>query len=430
MRKTFRFVYFSIIYITFVIILTAYSQIPQESGDLKNEIISITGNLPGSGSEGYVKPSLSNLNNWRVIISEMLDGEYLRADSLIQANFPYYELILFTDTGFQDREYYLLKEKIPIGKGWGTFIINPSFDREIVIEVPHARYDSNTNKEGIDVFRFTGSHYFIMSGTHRCANSEESVCSGTTSACGSSGPCRVSDMAHYEKALFQTLHEGVTIRNPQIYSINLHGHASSNCEDFFLTNGHATLSKPILFNLKSSLLTSGGVTAAVAGDGTSLCPLIGSNNVQGRFTNGSSEPCVQAASSTTGYFIHIEQSSYVRSNSSVYTKLIDAINANIQTVTGIEYPTETIPSSFDLISVYPNPFNPRTTIKYKVIEASFITVKIFDALGKEVETVVKKQLPVGNYFHRFDGRQKRSGVYYARIQVNDFSQTVKFTLLK
>ena len=432
MRKNIRFANFFVICLIQTIILSGYSQIPQESGNLKNKIISIRDNMPGSGSEGFIKPSSTDLNNWRVIISKMLDGEYLYADSLIQEYFSFYELISFTDTSFQNKEYYLLKEKIPFfphSYGWGTFIISNSYDREIAIEVPHARYDTNTNKEGIDVFRDTGSHYFIMSGTHRCANSEESPCSGTTSACGSSGPFRVSDMPHFDQTLFQVIHKEVTIRNPLLYSIQIHGHAQSSCEDFFISNGHATLSKPILYNLKSSLQASGGVTAAVAGDG-SACTLVASTNVQGRFTNGSSDPCVQAVSSTNGYFIHIEQSYYVRTNPSVYAKLTDAINENIQPVTGLKYAKEMIPDHLNLISIYPNPFNPSTTIKYNVIENSLVTLKIYDALGREVETAVKKQLPIGNYYYRFDGSQKSSGVYYARIQFNSFNQTVKFTLLK
>jgi hypothetical protein len=430
MEKDIRFINFFAFCLILTIILSGYSQIPQESGDLKNEIISIRNNMPGSGSDGFVKPLLTELSDWREIISAMLDGEYLDAGGLIQDKFPYYELILFTDTSFQNKEYYLLKEKSPISKGWGTFIINPHFDREIMIEVPHARYDTDTHEEGIDVFRYTGSHYFIMSGTHRCANSEESLCSGTTSACGSSGPYRVSDMPHFDQALFQVIHEEVTIRHPQLYSIQIHGHAQSTCEDFFMSNGHATLSNPIVANIKNSLLASGDVTAAVAGDGFSACNLVASTNVQGRFTNGSSYPCVQAVSSTTGYFIHIEQSYYVRSNPSVYAKLTDAINENITPVTGIRHPTEMMPDHLDLISIYPNPFNPSTTIKYNVIKNSLVSLKIYDAIGREVETVVRRQLPIGNYYYQFNGSQKSSGVYYARIQFSNFNQTMKFTLLK
>lgn len=431
--KKLSFIFFFAI-ITFISFIfkpaSGYSQILQESGNLKNKIISIRNSMPGSGSEGYIKPSPADLNNWQEIISAMLDGEYLHADSLIQDKFPYYELILYTDTSFQNKQYYILKEETPIGKGWGTFIINPSFDREIAIEAPHSRYDTDTHKEGIDIFRFTGSHFFVMNGTHRCANSEESVCSGTTSACGSSSPFRVSDMPHFDQALFQVIHKEVTVRNPLLYSIQVHGHAQSNCEDFFMSNGHATLSKPILYNIKNSLLASGGVTVGIAGDGISTCTLVASTNVQGRFTNGSSDPCVQAVSSTNGYFIHIEQSYNVRTNPSVYAKLTDAINENIQPVTGIRQITEKIPSHLDLITVYPNPFNPSTTIRYNVIENSLVTLKIYDALGREVETVVEKQLPMGNYYFGFDGSQRPSGIYYARLQFSNFAQTVKFTLLK
>lgn len=406
-------------------------QIPQVSGNLESEIVTIGSNMPGSGSEGFVKPPSDTLMLWRTLINTLLDEQYLVADSLVQADFPFYQLYEYTDTGYLNRTCYLLREQYPVSRGWGTFIINPGYRREITIEIPHAKYDINTHQEGIDVFRKTGARFFIMSGTHRCANSEESPCSGTTSVCGSPGPYRVSDMAHFVNAMFQVFHEEVVTRYPQMYAFNLHGHANSSCQDFFLSNGHATSSKAILFDLKNSLMAAGGVTVAVAGDGSSTCPLIGSTNVQGRFSNGSPEPCTQAVSSTTGYFIHIEQSSYVRNNPSVYEKLIDAINDNIQAVTGLEYHTEAIPSHMNLITVYPNPFNSSATIEYHVNEASFVTLKIYDALGKEVETVVNKQLPMGNFYHQFDGNQRTSGVYYARIQFNNnFGQIVKFILVK
>jgi hypothetical protein len=235
-------------------------------------------------------------------------------------------------------------------------------------------------------------------------------------------------MAHFDLTLFQVVHEEVTIRHPLLYSIQVHGHARSNCEDFFMSNGHATLSKPILYSIRNSLQASGGVTAAVAGDGSS-CPLVASTNVQGRFTNGF-EPCFQYATSTTGYFIHIEQSYDIRTNASLYAKLTDAINENIQPVTGIRKTTEEIPSHLDLITVYPNPFNPSTTIKYNVFETSLVTLKIYDTLGREIETVVEKQLPIGNYYYQFDGSDRPSGIYYARIQFNNFEQTATFILLK
>lgn len=406
------------------------AQIARVSGNLKSEIVSIGSNMPGPDSEGFVKPTFDDLMLWRVMINSLLDEQYLVADSLIQANFPTYQLYEYSDTGYQNRSYLLLREIFPVSRGWGTFIINPGYQRELAIEIPHPRYDTNTHQEGIDVFRKTGSRFLIMSGTHRCANSEESPCSGTTSACGSSAPYRVSDMAHFVDAVFQVCHEVVVTRYPQLYALNLHGHGNSSCQDFFFSNGHATDSKAILFELRNSLITAGGVTVAVAGDGTSTCPLTGTTNVQGRFTNGSPEPCSRAVSSSSGYFIHLEQSSYVRNNPAVYEKLINAINENIPAVTSIDVPGEEIPSEFPLISVYPNPFNPAATIKLTLTKPARVSLRIYDALGREVETLINSPLAGGVYTRQFVADQHSSGFYYARIRAGKRGQTVKLILLR
>ncbi len=406
-----------------------YSQIPQISGDLRSEIIDISNNMPGSGSNGFAKPSFSTRSQWRMLTSLLLDDDYEAADSLIQIDFPFYQLIEYTDIGFENKTYFLLREKTPITRGWGTFIINPNYDREIVIEVPHPRFDSNTDRQGADVFRRTGSHFLIMTGTHRCANSEESPCSGTTGACGGSAPFRVSDAAHFDEAIFQTTHETIAAKYPQGYSINLHGHGRSNCEDFFLSNGHSTDSKQILFDLENNLLAEGGVSVGIAGDGVSTCPLIGSTNVQGRFTNGSSNPCEQAVSSTTGHFIHVEQSRRIRESITETLKLINAINANIQPLTAIEPVEITIPQTFEL-RAYPNPFNPATTIEYSLPQPAHVVLKIYNSLGAEVQTLVNKLQNRGTHSHRFDATNLKSGVYYARIQTTVFTQTIRLVLLK
>jgi hypothetical protein len=419
-----------VVVVSFLVNPFLRAQIPQVSGNLKSEIVTIGSNMPGSGSGGFVKPTSDILARWRTLIISLLDEQYLVADSLLQADFPFYQLSEYTDTGYQNHTYYLLREQLPVSRGWGTFIFNPGYQRETAIEIPHPKYDTNTHQEGIDVFRKTGSRFFMMSGTHRCANSEASSCDGTTSVCGTSGLYRVSDMAHFVDAVFQVCHEEAINRHPQLYAFNLHGHANSSCQDFFLSNGHATNSKPLLYDFKNSLIAAGGVTAAVAGDGTSTCPLIGSTNVQGRFSNGSPEPCTQAVSSTIGYFIHIEQSSYVRNNLSVYEKLINTINENIQAVTAIDVPGAEIPSEFQLISVYPNPFNPATTIEFTLTEPAFVTLKIYDALGREVETLVNSRLMEGIYRRYFIADQLSGGFYYARIRAGEHSQTVKLILLR
>ncbi len=402
-----------------------FAQVPQQSGNLMTEIVNIRNNMPGSGSEGFVKPSFATLSKWSEVFNTLLDENYPAADSLVDADFPFYQLIEFTDNGFQNRVYYLLKEQIPTQRGWGTFIINPNFRREIAVEIPHPRFDVNTHREGTDVFRETEAHFLLMSGTHRCANNEESLCSGTSSACEGSGqPYKISDMAHYEKAVFQLFHEIVTSRFPGLYSINLHGNSRSNCEDFFLSSGVGSIATSILLDIKSDLLTSGGVTAAVTGDGTSTCPLVGSTNVQGRYTNGSSDPCTQVAASPNGFFIHIEQSRNVRDNPDVYGKLIDALNAQIQPVTAITPITQT-PETFLLFKAYPNPFNPSTTLEFSLPKATFVTLKIFDGIGREMAIIVQnRQLP-GKHAYQFDAAHLPGGVYFASLQTDEFHRVVK-----
>ena len=73
------------------------------------------------------------------------------------------------------------------------------------------------------------------------------------------------------------------------------------------------------------------------------------------------------------------------------TKIINS------TSTGIESSNVDIPSTFTLYENYPNPFNPTTTISYSIPKQSFITIKIFDALGREVAALVNEEKPAGNY---------------------------------
>ena len=87
-------------------------------------------------------------------------------------------------------------------------------------------------------------------------------------------------------------------------------------------------------------------------------------------------------------------------------------------------------SSFYLTQNYPNPFNPATTINYQMPELNFVTIKIYDVLGKEVATLVNEEKPAGNYQIEFNGANLPSGIYFYRIQANDYVETRKMVLLK
>lgn len=88
------------------------------------------------------------------------------------------------------------------------------------------------------------------------------------------------------------------------------------------------------------------------------------------------------------------------------------------------------------VSNYPNPFNPTTTISYQLREKSFVTLKVFDILGKEVTTLVNENKPAGYHTVNFDasrserGRGMTSGVYIYTIQANGVIQSKKMLLTK
>ncbi|HFE65576.1 MAG TPA: T9SS type A sorting domain-containing protein, partial [Caldithrix sp.] len=91
---------------------------------------------------------------------------------------------------------------------------------------------------------------------------------------------------------------------------------------------------------------------------------------------------------------------------------------NIYT-TGIKFhhtsPGE-FPEQFVLYQNYPNPFNPTTTIAFSLPGRSDVSLKIFDLSGKEVETLLKKQLPAGRYSVDWDASRFASGIYFCRLK--------------
>ena len=89
-----------------------------------------------------------------------------------------------------------------------------------------------------------------------------------------------------------------------------------------------------------------------------------------------------------------------------------------------------IPNTPVLAQNYPNPFNPTTTINYSIPKTSFVTIKVYDALGRELETLVNEEKLNGNYKIEFNGSKFTSGIYFYRMQAGNFVDTKKLILLK
>jgi hypothetical protein len=79
---------------------------------------------------------------------------------------------------------------------------------------------------------------------------------------------------------------------------------------------------------------------------------------------------------------------------------------------------------------FPNPFNPTTTIKYRIPELCFVNVKVFDVLGEEIETLVDEEKPTGNYEVKFSANRLSSGIYFYTLTAGEFRETKKMILLR
>jgi subtilisin-like proprotein convertase family protein len=100
--------------------------------------------------------------------------------------------------------------------------------------------------------------------------------------------------------------------------------------------------------------------------------------------------------------------------------------------------TETeIVKEFKLFQNYPNPFNPVTNIRFDIPKSSFVSIKVYDITGKDVETIVNENIQAGKYETQWDGSKYSSGVYFYKINVRhggsstvDYMDTKRMILIK
>ncbi|MDR3668105.1 MAG: YCF48-related protein [Ignavibacteriaceae bacterium] len=102
--------------------------------------------------------------------------------------------------------------------------------------------------------------------------------------------------------------------------------------------------------------------------------------------------------------------------------------------TGVNENGKTVPGKYSLKQNYPNPFNPSTVIEYSIAElnggSSFVQLKVFNVLGKEIATLVNSYQPAGNYKVEFNANKLASGIYFYRLKAGNFIETRKLILMK
>ncbi|HUI29389.1 MAG TPA: polysaccharide deacetylase family protein [Candidatus Acidoferrales bacterium] len=88
------------------------------------------------------------------------------------------------------------------------------------------------------------------------------------------------------------------------------------------------------------------------------------------------------------------------------------------------------PEAFGLLQNYPNPFNPSTKITYQLSKSGYVTLKVYDVLGRAVAVLVNQRQNAGNYNVTFDANNLSSGAYFYRISTEEFSDVKKLVLVR
>ena len=269
----------------------------------------IRGQMPGSGSNGFVAPTATQQADWRTVVRQMLVGQCNFALPASLTGIA--EIRTFTDSG-NGKSYCLLMEVLDandngiVDRGWGTFIVDPGATRELSHQAPHPISDSTTESQAVGIFKGTSSRSYVMAGAHRNANG-----SSGSSCVKSYGP---ADAAHNVAVMFHATnlelmaHYGTRAWN----AIQWHGMASDTCSasEAYLSHGRnvtpATTDKIAV--LRSNMLKY-HPTWKITTAGSGTCTLHATENVQGRLLNGvsASSVCSTAAASYSGTFLHIEQ---------------------------------------------------------------------------------------------------------------------------
>jgi hypothetical protein len=131
--------------------------------------------------------------------------------------------------------------------------------------------------------------------------------------------------------------------------------------------------------------------------------------------------------------LNLDDRALTVSNSNLYVAAVGGVwKRPLSEIVGVQQITNSVPDKFSLEQNYPNPFNPTTKIRFSLPVSSDAPVKlvIFDALGKEVETLVNENLKAGIYEVDFDGSIFASGVYYYKLNAGNFAETRKMILIK
>ncbi len=314
-----------------VVTLEDTSTLQTESGDIETHMANIIDGVPGSSGNNYIQPLTTQLITWNSTVTSILQDNI--NDAVTSAGEIGYQITEFTDTSLSPNQvFYILEKKDTQSNYWGTYVFSKTPVKDnLILMAPHIKNDANTGKQAVYCFKNNIAKALLISGTHRCNNSEASSCSGTTSTCGSNSPYRISDMAHTVTSAFQKTTENLFNNVSNSVFIQLHGFGQDAGDPYvILSNGTVvTPSTDYAILLKDALfLEDNTLTFKLAHIDTDWARLRGFTNTQGRLINNSADFCNSSATTTSGRFIHVEQErTKLREDVTGWMKMSNALNS-------------------------------------------------------------------------------------------------------
>ncbi len=115
---------------------------------------------------------------------------------------------------------------------------------------------------------------------------------------------------------------------------------------------------------------------------------------------------------------------------SLSTSSLATYTAGESAALAVAAPGSQLPAKNSLSQNYPNPFNPATTLKFEIRDLGFVTLKVFDLLGREITMLVNETLAPGAYQVQWDAASLPSGIYFYTIHAGSFVETRRMILMK
>lgn len=283
--------------------------------------------IPGEGSNAFQVPATDKRTQFHDLITALLSGITAGHDATLSD--LGYEMLSLISGG--EADLVLALRETGSGTGAGTYLFHLQADSNLILEIPHPLSEENVLAEGAFLLQNLPARVLFIAGAHRCANDELSACSGSTDACD--GTLRISDVAHATDNLFHEAHKAAHESDPEFKFISLHGFAEQEGDPAAVASngtervvGFLAYVNRLADAIEGQLPEEQSVTSCNgAGEPDSL--RCGTDNVQGRYSNGSPDPCGEEAASYSGRFLHLEQASSLRDPASGWTLILNALEA-------------------------------------------------------------------------------------------------------